>query len=264
MKASLVFLGLMAPAVTFGLPYDEINPKWSQNARVVRLSDSRTSGLIGAPRYYEFSSDSKYFAIWHYENTEPYDFHNPPDVRVWDLEGKQVPGAIDKTRLFLVPEYRALFNECALRAAPEADYNNGRYAKFTPYPDIAKYAMGWFISSDWQYMAIFRNDLSEKWLRELETNQNACKPHFDTVAIEFWQLGPEPKKVWESQYKGLSNPEMGYFYVKDGSLCLIIADFIDANIYSCKDGRLLESFRLYNESTAEELENRIKRFGLGN
>jgi len=256
-------VGSLLLAVVLVKPYREINPQWADNATVIRIGDSSSWGLIGQPWYYEFSSDSRYFAVWDYENKSPYDFSNFPYIGVWDLKGNQVADAIDSTQLFMAPRYRSLFDKCALREAPYWDFTNGHYSKFTPYPNIAKYAMGWFVSPDWKYMVTFTNPLFEKWLKELETNSGVFKPDFNTVTMEMWQLEPVTNKIWENTYTGFTNPNMGRFYSPNDSLnLLLVVSFQDVHIYSWSDGKLLHSFSLYIETTEEELQNRIERFHL--
>ena len=244
----------------FGLPYREINPQWANTTNVTRLRDP--GGLIGQPWYSEFSSDSKYFAVWNYENTPPYDFSNRPYIGVWDLEGNQVMDALDSSKMFMAPKYRTLFNRCALREGPYSDYNNGKHSKFTPYPDIAKYSMGWFASPDWKHMVIFGNSLFEEWLKELETKSSVFKPPFHTVTMQMWQLEPVIVAIWTNTYKGLSGPRLGCFYSKDASLNLLLVDWRNVRIYSCTDGKLLHSFSLYIKATEEELLRRMTQFHL--
>jgi len=262
MNTRLVLFLLFAMAVACDMPYKEINPQWADKENVVRLTESKKFSLIGEPWSFEFSRDSQLFSVWDYEDTPPYDFSANPYIRVWDLNGKCLSDSIDSTKLFMASKYRTLFDKCALREAPFWDSINGKYSKFTPYPDILRYTMGWFVSPDWKYMVTFSNPLFEKWLKELKTNDNAFKPDFKTVTMRMWQLEPVVSKIWETTYKGFTHPIIGRFYSKNGALYLLIVYFRDVWIYSCNNGKLVTTFSLFMETPKEELQKRIRQFNL--
>jgi len=265
-RAFTLFLGLLLPAVVFGKPYKEINPQWADKTNVIRIGGSNSPGLIGQPWYHEFSSDSKYFAVWNYENKPPYDFSNFPYIGIWDLNGNQIADAVDSSKLFMTPKYRSLFDKCALREAPYWESINSEYSRFTPYPNIAKDAMGWFVSPDWKYMVTFSSPLFEKLSKEQKTNSGAFIPNpYDArTTMEMWQLDPATNKIWEDTYKGPYKPNSGTFYPKGGSNYLLLVIFHDVRIYSCNDRKLVHSLSLFIETPKEELQNRIKQFHLQN